>query len=97
MDPVTIDDRIARAHPHLERIVVGSPTGNFHGDGSSIENAMPIDAMHGIEDGVPVFIEHWKLNAEDIEELQRGGTIQLKFWSARMPVHGMIVFPGNTD
>ncbi len=93
MEAVAIDDRTVRAYPHLKRILVGSPTGNMRGDGSSVENAAPIEALYGIEDGVQVFIEHWKLTDEEAQELRRGGTIQLKFWADRMPVHGMIVYP----
>lgn len=91
MNPVPVSDEMKALYPLLRRLVIAAPSGRLDGDGSSVEEAAALEALVGLEDGIPVFREFWKPSAEELADLNAGAELQLTIWTRQLPVHSMVV------
>jgi hypothetical protein len=92
VNPVPIPDELRAAwYADMRRIVVSAPSGRLDTDGSTPDEALSLEAMHGTEGRWPVFIEHWRPSDEDLEALKAGGVLRLFLYVPQMPVHSMDV------
>ncbi|HEV8420616.1 MAG TPA: hypothetical protein VGR13_04605 [Actinomycetota bacterium] len=97
MRPIPIPEAASRNYPGFRRVVVAGPSGDLLGDGSSAEKAEPVEALVGLEDRWPVYMERWILEEGELELLQAGGQLELKIYVPQLVVHSLGVVPAPTS
>lgn len=90
MQPIKAPERVLAKYPNVEGVAMVAPEGVPEEECGTIYSLVG-KQEGGIFDGGPVIRTFWTVDAEELEQLKNGGSIEICFYAYQLPPTAMFV------